>query len=84
MARKNKGERRAEGKPLMLAGNVVIPKMKQLVGKEIGKKYPCVFPRVSGAANEVQRRRQPDCAGQQRTAQHPLKEDSLLENDILS
>lgn len=68
----------------MLAGNVVILKMKQLVGKETGKKYPCVFPRVSGAANEVQRSRQLDHARQQRAVQRPLKEDSLLENDILS
>lgn len=44
MARKNKGEKRQEWKPLMLAGNVVILKMKQLVGKEIGKKIPlCIF-----------------------------------------
>lgn len=50
MARKNKGERRREWKPLMLAGNVVILKMKQLVGKEIGKKYPCVFPRVNSSS----------------------------------
>lgn len=50
MARKNKGERRQEWKPLMLAGNVVILKMKQLVGKEIGKKYPCVFPRVNSSS----------------------------------
>lgn len=40
MARKNKGERTQEWKPLMLAGNVVILKMRQLVGKEIGKKIP--------------------------------------------
>lgn len=50
MARKNKGERRQEWKPLMLAGNVVILKMKQLVGKEIGEKYPCEFPRVKSSS----------------------------------
>lgn len=57
-ARKNK-ERRGEWKPLISAGNVVILKMKQLPGKEIGKKYPCVLHTANPSSKRSAEQRRP-------------------------
>lgn len=80
MARKNKGERRQEWKPLMLAGNVVILKMKQLVERKWEKIPPCISYSELKQQMKLGRGSCQTALGRNEAVLHPLKGNSGLGN----